>query len=75
MDITQRVLILSKSFNKEIHMKQFKGIEYVYIAIANAFGLDKLSWEERIAFGKEASEAQAVDASEPMLFRKALLIF
>ena len=58
-------------------IKDFTPLEWLYIGIANAYGLDKKLWEERLqwAYANESSylsdvEALAQSASEPFMFRK-----
>lgn len=59
-------------------MQKFSGIEYIYIDMANQFGLDKELWEDRITWSKDMLSSQAkVDAAieaadEPMLLIKAI---
>ena len=55
-------------------IKQIKSIDYIYIAIANAFGHDKMIWEDRIAWAKSRNQLDALasDADEPLLFIKAV---
>lgn len=57
-------------------MKYFSGIQYVYIAIANAFGLDKLVWEDRISWAQSKTIEELIElvpeASEPPLMLKAI---
>lgn len=56
-------------------MQTFSGLEYMYIALTNSYGYDKLAWTERISWGKEVMkthtiEAAMVNADEPILFAK-----
>jgi len=56
-------------------MKTFTGFEYVMIAVANAFGMDKSSWEDRINWVKGNSgilEKYISQADEPLLYEKAV---
>jgi len=57
-------------------MDYFTGEEYVRIAVANHFGLDKKLWNERIDFtkGKSIPELLSLsyEAEEPVLMRKAI---
>lgn len=55
-------------------MKQFTPLEYIYIDIANHYGLDKLTWEERINWvttWKPLLES-IQDADNPILYKKAV---
>jgi hypothetical protein len=61
-------------------MQLFNSIQYIYIAIANHYGLDKVNWDERIEWATSNINAYGVNqleslyvhqAKEPMLFRKA----
>lgn len=49
-------------------MKHFSTREYIQIAKANAYGLDKLSWEERL---EREPTLEVDDAKEPFQFMKA----
>lgn len=56
-------------------MQTFTGVEYIKIDIANHFGLDKLSWADRIQWVDDHYSDLAVldqQADEPVLFRKAV---
>lgn len=56
-------------------MKKFTPLEYMYIDVANNYGLDKLSWDERIKWTKDNAdilETLAVDADNPILFKKSI---
>jgi len=74
-------------------MKQFSSEDYIKIAIANTYGLDRLDWNKRIVWVNnvihtfkqgqpnnvngtisaiyELESTNAVNAKEPMMFRKA----
>ncbi|QPG06951.1 hypothetical protein IT774_07560 [Salinimonas marina] len=57
-------------------MKEFKGVEYIKIAVANAFGLDKELFEDRIKW-VDSKDMQALhglvdDADEPAIYKAAL---
>jgi len=74
-------------------MKQFSSEDYIKIAIANTYGLDRLDWDKRIIWVNnvihtfkqgqpnnvngtisaiyELESTNAVNAKEPMMFRKA----
>lgn len=57
-------------------MQTFTGLEYMYIALANTFGHDKLTWDERLAWGQENHEDILLHPSlyqgavEPLLLLK-----
>jgi len=58
-------------------MQHFIGLEYLKIDIANAFGLDKESWDERLKWceameGQFEGEGVLEQADEPMLYLKAI---
>jgi len=56
-------------------MQQFTGTQYLKIDIANCFGLDRLSWSDRLHWfnnNEPRLESQAVFAKNPILFRKAV---
>lgn len=54
-------------------MKQFNGIEYLAIDIANHFGLDKLPFEDRIQWVKSNQDnLEQLEAEEPHLYAKAV---
>lgn len=56
-------------------MQHFTGYEYLLIDIANCFGHDKLTWNERIDWSQtEDSKLEKLDkeAQSPYLFRKAV---
>ena len=56
-------------------MQEFTGKQYLQIDIANCYGLDRLTWNERL-FWFDNNEPQleqiAVHAKNPILFRKAV---
>jgi len=54
-------------------MQLFNGLEYMYIALANAAGKDDLTWNKRISWGKKLFENGATEGEtipEPYLFVK-----
>lgn len=57
-------------------MQKFDGLEYMYIALANHYGHDKCTWEDRLDWGKDNHESillhpsDYADAAEPMLMYK-----
>lgn len=56
-------------------MKTFTGTEYLQIDIANCFGLDRLSWQDRIHWfnnNEPVLEQQDKHAKSPILYRKAV---
>lgn len=56
-------------------MQTFTGKEYVRIAIANAYGMDKEPWKDRIDWVNDhltSLEQYVLDADEPFLFTKAV---
>lgn len=58
-------------------MQNIKPINYIKIAVANAYGLDKSTWNKRINFVNEMFNTNTVDeciacADEPVLMQKAL---
>jgi DNA-directed RNA polymerase len=55
-------------------VKEFKGIEYIKIAAANEYGMDKMLWEERIAwFDNNINNLdQFSEESDSFLFTKAV---
>lgn len=58
-------------------MQRFSGLEYIKIDIANCYGMDKLTWEDRIGWVdhhmNHGSLVDQVDtADEPVLMAKAL---
>ena len=56
-------------------MQIFTGMEYIYIALANAMGMDGLNWEPRIALGKliaKDPDKYLVNAEKPLYMHKAL---
>jgi len=55
-------------------MKNIKAIDYIKIAAANAYGLDKLTWDERIAWFDDPYEV-GDGAKEPLMYQKALDAF
>ena len=61
-------------------MQTFTSEEYICIAIANHYGLDKSNWNKRIEWAKANIDYYGIHqiesvfvstAKEPMLFRKA----
>ena len=63
-------------------METFTAIEYLKIAISNTFGLDKLTWHERIHWADNflqsvASEQKVLihGANEPLLMQKAVTAY
>jgi hypothetical protein len=61
-------------------MQTFNSLEYIYIAIANHCGKDRLNWDERISWAREKISNYGIKefefiygnkAKEPMMFRKA----
>jgi len=56
-------------------MQQFTGLEYLKIDIANAFGMDKMAWTNRIIWVQDHLtylEEYVDEADEPMLYLKAV---
>lgn len=58
-------------------MTKFTPLQYILIAIANHFGLDKVSWQERIEFSENMFARSTVrdcllEAKEPLLMQKAI---
>lgn len=56
-------------------MRQFTGMEYLHIALANHFGLDKLDWDERLKWTNDnyhQVDQLIKDAKEPLLFEKTI---
>lgn len=60
-------------------MTKFTPLQYIKIAIANAYGLDKSTWKERIDFTDKILSDTSIEpsermnkAKEPLLFIKAL---
>ena len=56
-------------------MQTFNPLEYVMIDVANNFGLDKLNWQERIAWTAlniDDLESFIPEAENPILFSKAI---
>ena len=59
-------------------MKEFNPMQYLAIDIANQFGLDKVTYEERIQWVKDNInylEEYQHEAEEPLLYYKALVAF
>ncbi len=62
-------------------MQTFTGLEYIYIDMANTYGLDKALWDERIEWAKDVVSSQAKidkaieDADEQILFIKAIYAY
>ena len=61
-------------------MKTFSSLEYILIAIANHFGLDRQNWNARINWASAGINEHGIDqfefiygneTKEPMMFRKA----
>jgi len=56
-------------------MQQFTGTQYLKIDIANCFGLDKLTWKDRLYWfdnNEPVLEEQGELAKHPILYRKAV---
>ena len=56
-------------------MKEFNPMQYLAIDIANQFGLDKVTYEERIQWVKDNLnylEEYGNEAEEPLLYYKAV---
>lgn len=56
-------------------MQQFTGLEWIKISIANAYGLDKLTWDERLQWVDKKSDRLdffTKTAAEPLLYQKGL---
>lgn len=57
-------------------MQLFSGTDYTKIAVANAFGMDKDVWDDRIDWAEKFLEKQSAHtmrkASEPFLMKKAV---
>jgi hypothetical protein len=56
-------------------MQHFTGLEYLKIDIANAFGMDKMAWVNRIIWVQDHLaylEEYVDEANEPMLYLKAV---
>jgi len=56
-------------------MQYLTPYEYILVDIANCYGLDKLTWDERIAWVKEYEdtlEGLVVNADDPYLYLKAI---
>ena len=57
-------------------MQTFTGKQYLYIALANHYGLDKLTWDERLDWGRDnyqnilTNPGDFSDADEPILLHK-----
>lgn len=63
-------------------MQTFTGLEYILIDIANQFGLDKLTWNERITWARghvnstpELQQEDIIMADEPLLMQKAIYAY
>lgn len=59
-------------------MQKFTGLEYIFIALANAMGMDGLEWAPRIALGKQivaAPQDYLHNAEKPLLMHKALYAY
>jgi len=59
-------------------MQTFTGLEYIMISIANAFGLDKLVWKNRIFWVRNNEpdlEKLANNAKHPHMYSKAVRAF
>lgn len=56
-------------------MNYYTNLQYLYIAIANAFGLDKLTFEDRIQWAESNNhqfDKLSSQASEKLLYKKAV---
>lgn len=59
-------------------MKEFTSLEYLQIDLANNFGLDKRTWDQRIQWATEHEdvlETLIQEAEEPAMFQAALLAY
>ena len=59
-------------------MQQFTGMQYVKIAVANAYGLDKENWDVRLDwFDRHADrlDLMALNAKEPIRYKKSVRAF
>lgn len=59
-------------------MREFTGFEYIKIDLANHYGLDRLTWDERLEWVDRHTghlDIMAGTAKEPVLYRKALRAF
>lgn len=59
-------------------MRLFSGFEYIKIALANHYGLDRLDWDDRLEWVDRHTghlDMMATTAKEPVLYRKALRAF
>lgn len=57
-------------------MKEFTAVEYLAIDIANHFGLDKETFENRIQWVKDHGDTlESLQAEEPYLYQKAVKAF
>jgi DNA-directed RNA polymerase len=59
-------------------MQEFTGLQYVKIATANAYGLDKENWDVRLEwFDRHAGrlDLMALNAKEPFKYKKAVRAF
>lgn len=59
-------------------MMKFTGLDYIKIAIANAFGLDKETWDTRLAWVNNNTlvlNQYISSAAEPLLYEKAVLAY
>lgn len=57
-------------------MQEFTPLQYLQIDIANLYGKDKLTWEERLAWFKENQEnllSMVEDADKPHQFYAAVI--
>ena len=69
------------SFSKEVELTD-RGWYWLKVDIANAFGLDKLTWDERVAYVDEHItdmladiDAWSAKADDPLLAKSALLAY
>lgn len=59
-------------------MQKFNGMDMLKIDLANCYGLDKSTWNERLTWvedNKNCLRQQISDAKEPYMFQKALLAY